>query len=76
MVDTIKRVHLIQAPVLVIHGEDDKVDSPDSARDLYASLTCPKGLCIVPGNGHMGHRDRNKAMVFQLTAQWAKTYLV
>ena len=76
MVDTIRRVHRIQSPVLVIHGEEDKVDSPESARRLYESLNCPKGLCIVPGNGHMGHHDRNKAMVFQLTAQWARAYLV
>lgn len=76
MVDTIRRVHRIRVPVLVIHGEDDKVDRPDSARMLYASLTCPKGLCMVPGNGHMGHRDRNRAMVFELTAQWALAHLV
>lgn len=76
MVDTIRRVHRIRVPVLVIHGEDDQVDSPASARRLHAELTCPKALSIVPGNGHMGHRDRNRATVFQLTAQWASTHLV
>jgi hypothetical protein len=43
---------------------------------LYESLTCPKGLSIIPGNGHMGHRDLNRAAVFNLTAQWALTYLL
>ena len=76
MVDTIRRVHRIQAPVLVIHGENDQVDRPESARMLYESLTCPKGLSIIPGNGHMGHRDLNRAAVFHLTTQWALTYLL
>jgi uncharacterized protein len=70
-VDTLKRAGRITAPTLVLWGEEDRLDSPKTARLLYAALTCKKQLRIVPGNGHLGHLDRNKAQVFALTAAWA-----
>jgi uncharacterized protein len=76
IVDTIKRVHLITAPTLVIHGEDDKVDPPETAHLLFDALTCVKHLRIVEGNGHLGHMDRNKNIVMELTSDWALSHLV
>ncbi len=76
IVDTIKRIHLITVPTLVIHGEDDKVDPPQTAHLLFDALRCVKRLCIVPGNGHLGHMDRNKNIVMELTSQWALSHLV
>jgi pimeloyl-ACP methyl ester carboxylesterase len=73
--DTIRRVHLIKVPTLVIHGQEDRIDNPASARRLHQALRCDKRLCIIPGNGHMGHRDGNRRQVFSLTAQWAKEHL-
>jgi alpha-beta hydrolase superfamily lysophospholipase len=69
-VNTIKRVSKIAIPTLVLWGEDDKVDPPETGRLLFAALTCKKQLHIIPGNGHAGHLDRNKDKVFSLTAQW------
>jgi alpha-beta hydrolase superfamily lysophospholipase len=74
-VDTIKRVAGIQAPTLVLWGEDDQLDPPETARLLHAALTCDKQLHIIPGNGHVGHLDRNKDKVFALTADWASQKL-
>jgi pimeloyl-ACP methyl ester carboxylesterase len=74
-VDTLQRVPGISSPTLVLWGEDDQLDPPDRARRLYEALTCKKALYIIPGNGHLGHLDRNKAQVFELTAEWARTYL-
>lgn len=70
-VDTLERVDRIAIPTLVLWGEDDQLDPPESARRLYAALTCKKQLHIIPGNGHLGHLDRNREQVFQLTAEWA-----
>lgn len=70
-VDTLKRVSQIKAPTLVLWGEDDKLDPPESGRLLHNALTCEKELHIIPGNGHVGHLDRNKEKVFALTADWA-----
>jgi uncharacterized protein len=74
-VDTYRRVHDIRVPTLVLHGEDDKVDKPESARLLYSLLTCTKGLHIIEGNGHLGHLDRNRDKVMELTARWVLKHL-
>ncbi|MGH7952397.1 MAG: alpha/beta hydrolase, partial [Limisphaerales bacterium] len=63
-VDTLKRAPQIKAPTLVLWGEEDKLDPPESGRLLYYALTCEKELHIIPGNGHVGHLDRNKDKVF------------
>ena len=69
-VDTIKRASKIKAPTLVLWGEEDKVDPPETARMLFEALACRKQLHIIPGNGHVGHLDRNRHEVFALTADW------
>jgi len=69
-VDTIKRVPSITAPTLVIWGEEDQLDPPETARRLFAALTCKKRLEIISGNGHAGHLDRQKQKVFELTSEW------
>lgn len=74
-VDTLKRVAGIRAPTLVIWGEEDRLDPPETARLLHDALTCEKQLHIIPGNGHVGHLDRNKEKVFVLTADWAEQKL-
>lgn len=74
-VDTLKRVSGIKAPTLVLWGAEDKLDPPETARLLYEALACKKQLHIIPGNGHVGHLDRNRSTVFALTAEWALTNL-
>jgi uncharacterized protein len=75
-VNTIKRVSRIAIPTLVLWGEDDQVDPPETGRLLFAALTCKKKLHIIPGNGHVGHLDRHKDKVFSLTADWMLENLV
>lgn len=75
-VDTLTRVSSISAPTLILWGEEDKVDPPETGRLLYEALACQKQLHIIPGNGHVGHLDRNRDKVFTLTADWVlKTLL-
>jgi alpha-beta hydrolase superfamily lysophospholipase len=75
IVDTIKRVPQIRVPTLVIWGEDDKLDPITTAQRLHRDLTCKKELVIVPGNGHVGHLDRNRDKVFELTSNWLLNHL-
>jgi alpha-beta hydrolase superfamily lysophospholipase len=70
-VNTIERVSRITIPTLVLWGEEDQLDPPETARLLYNALICKKQLHIIPGNGHAGHLDRNRDQVFALTAKWA-----
>ena len=69
-VNTIKRVSSIAIPTLVLWGEDDQVDPPETGKLLFEALKCKKQLHIIPGNGHAGHLDRNKSKVFSLTGDW------
>jgi pimeloyl-ACP methyl ester carboxylesterase len=75
VVDTIKRVPRIQAPTLVIWGEDDKLDPVSTGQRLHRDLRCVKELIVVPGNGHVGHLDRNRERVFELTTGWLTKHL-
>jgi alpha-beta hydrolase superfamily lysophospholipase len=70
-VNTLKRVSRIQIPTLILWGADDQIDPPKTAQLLYDALSCEKQLHIIPGNGHVGHLDRNKEQVLKLTADWA-----
>jgi alpha-beta hydrolase superfamily lysophospholipase len=70
-VNTIERVSRITIPTLVLWGEEDELDPPETARLLYDALMCKKQLHIIPGNGHVGHLDKNRDQVFTLTANWA-----
>lgn len=75
IVNTIRRVPKIKAATMVLWGEDDELDPISTAHRLYNSLTCTKSLEIVAGNGHVGHLDRNRERVFELTADWLKKHL-
>jgi pimeloyl-ACP methyl ester carboxylesterase len=44
----------ITASVLVIHGADDVETPPAHSERVYAALTGPKRLILVPGAGHNG----------------------
>jgi len=70
-VDTLARVSRITIPTLVLWGEKDELDPPETARLLYSALMCKKQLHIIAGNGHVGHLDQNRDQVFALTANWA-----
>ena len=69
-VDTIERVGSVRVPTLVLWGEDDKLDPPETGKLLHERLTCKKALHIIAGNGHAGHMDRHKEKVFALTCEW------
>jgi pimeloyl-ACP methyl ester carboxylesterase len=42
----------ITAPVLLVHGEDDRDTPPEHSRRVYAALAGPRRLLLVPGAHH------------------------
>lgn len=74
-VDTLNRVHEIQVPTLVMHGTEDQVDPPETARLLFDALTCEKSLELIPESGHSGHLDTQKIAIMNHTSDWAQKYL-
>ncbi|UZE97150.1 alpha/beta hydrolase [Alkalimarinus alittae] len=75
VIDTLDRVDKITIPVCVIHGEDDQVDPPKSARLLYKKLRAQKQLNIIPRSGHVGHLDYQKDKIHDLAKQWFDIHL-
>ncbi|ABC31759.1 Hydrolase of the alpha/beta superfamily [Hahella chejuensis KCTC 2396] len=70
IVDTFRRTKNVQCPVCVIHGAEDRVDPPASAKLLYDNLRGSKALHIVADSGHVGHMDKKKGEIIQLTCDW------
>ena len=50
--DSIEKVSRLQAPVLYIHGTDDKLVPPEMSSELYKRTASSKQLKFIPGDGH------------------------
>lgn len=58
-------------PILIIHGDQDDVVSPDSAFNLYKRAGEPKDILIVKG---AGHRLRTSEQAMGYALDWLKTH--
>jgi hypothetical protein len=50
----------VEAPVLLLHGGDDRKTPADHSRRISAALRCPHRLVVLPGVGHdeiLGERE-------------------
>ncbi|MGM0454449.1 MAG: alpha/beta hydrolase [Thermodesulfobacteriota bacterium] len=74
-VDTVDRVGGITQPTLIMHGENDGIDSKETAYQLFERLDCEKSIEIIPESGHCGHLDTHHAMILDLLASWMSTHL-
>ncbi len=50
--DSLGRINRIGAPLLIIHGEEDRVVPVDHGRRLLAAAQAPKQGVFLPGAGH------------------------
>lgn len=75
IVDIRNELPRIQAPTLIIHGAQDRMEPPSSAHTLYNALTCEKELHIIEGSGHLLHLDYKKEEVFALLLDWLQRHL-
>jgi alpha-beta hydrolase superfamily lysophospholipase len=75
VVNLLPQLNQITLPTCVIHGEKDKLDSPDTAKLIFDALAGEKQLHIIPDNGHMGHIDFNKKKVMDVTFNWLEKEL-
>ena len=75
VVDTIKRADRINIPTLIMHGENDEIDFPDSSKILYEKLKCKKNIIVIPETGHTGNLDRHREKLFEYTSDWVYEHL-
>jgi pimeloyl-ACP methyl ester carboxylesterase len=66
--DTVSRLHCIQAPALVMHGERDAMAPISNAR-LLAERIPDAELAIVPGSGHAYLLERPE-LSLELLGEW------
>ena len=61
-VDPIRSARRVAAPVLLVHGEDDRLVPPRLMRELAAALPPRSAIWNVAGAGHCHHDDEPAAM--------------
>jgi alpha-beta hydrolase superfamily lysophospholipase len=58
----------IRCPILILHGEEDAIVSPDAARQLYREVSCPKELKMFSaaegGSWHCQHNGPTAAQAY------------
>ena len=54
---SLRRLHTIRQPTLIMHGEKDRLISPLNARRMARRIPGAR-LRLIAGAGHMHHRDR------------------
>jgi dienelactone hydrolase len=47
-----REVHLLQRPLLLVHGAEDTVLAPEASEDIYRRAADPKQLVLYEGTGH------------------------
>jgi len=62
----------IRIPILLLHGSDDKLTSPDSSRE-FASKSPQVTLKIWEGGYHELHNEPFKDEVFSVIAEWLES---
>lgn len=53
--ETMRYLPRVEAPLLVMHGEDDRVIPVDMGKAIYAAAKAPKEIVTFPRAGHSDH---------------------
>ena len=60
--DSLSRIATVAAPLLVLHGQDDRTVPAALGRQLYEAALDPRTFVALPDTGHVGHFERPKAV--------------
>jgi hypothetical protein len=55
--ETLRYIAKVRAPILVVHGDRDRVIPLEMGRAVYAAARGPKRIEILPGAGHVNHAE-------------------
>jgi len=53
--ETMRYLPRVKTPLLVLHGEDDRVIPLDMGKAVYGAANAPKEIATFPGAGHSDH---------------------
>jgi len=63
--DAASRIERVKVPVLVVHGSEDRLISPELARALYERAHAPKRFVLVEGGSHHNTNSLGRAQYRQ-----------
>ncbi|MDB5889279.1 MAG: hypothetical protein JWP47_110 [Polaromonas sp.] len=67
--DSMRKVSRIGSPLLVVHGDDDRLILPDLGRKLFKAAAEPKRFVLVPGGSHHNTNQRGMPLYREALAQ-------
>jgi len=66
----------LETPLLMLHGEADRINLPSGSRDFISKVTVPdKQLILYPGGYHELHNDLDKDKELTDLTRWLHQYL-
>ncbi len=68
-----RQVHLMQKPILLVHGMEDQVLDSQASQDIYDRANHPKELVLLPETGHSLYQQKDK--VYELLLEWLPRHL-
>ena len=60
--DSLSRIAGVAAPLLVLHGQEDRTVPAALGRELYEAAKEPRTFVALPDTGHVGHFERPEAV--------------
>jgi alpha-beta hydrolase superfamily lysophospholipase len=70
------QIRNLKTPILLIHGDADRVNAVDGSQELYARITYPdKTLKIYPGGYHELHNDLDREQVLLDLLDWLDAHV-
>jgi len=69
--------HTLRLPILIVHGEADRLVDPEGSRAFFARLTAPdRERRTYPGGHHELHNDTGREALFADVGAWLERQLV
>jgi len=72
----VKNEHTTSVPVLMMHGEDDKITSPAATKKVAQNIKGDISLKIWPMTMHEIHNEENHTEVFQFVLNWVNEKII
>jgi uncharacterized protein len=67
--DAAQRIGKVRAPVIVVHGSEDRLIQPDLGRALFEQAKAPKRFVLVEGGSHYSTTNLGRSQVREAMAE-------
>lgn len=74
-IDAISRAKELEIPILLMHGSEDRLTSPEGSKDFYANAGSSVSFHLLEGFYHEIHNEPEKNDVFKTQLEWLEQQL-